>query len=545
MKKIIDNLFEIDLDQPVDTGGMFDVYKTTDIEKNEPLIIKILKEEYSKDENVVKRFHKYYSDFQVKVKSLKNLVKIPKTGGTVGETVYMVQEYIQGQTLDDFLKNNQGIKAKDFIPIFEQICDGLHNLHLRNLVHYKIMPKNILIAKNKNNENQVRIIGFGSLYCILDNKNILESIKSKTENFIAPEIISTTDPDSITSVCDVYSLGQIVKTLPFKIDEGILAKAIDPDPSKRYQKIRDFSGESQKLLSDLETTEKKDEIKPDSDAPVNETENEFIKSLPDQLPLQTAARESILIIPLREELKIPKNSNIQIDILNKPDKAKLSNGIFSWYPTESKDYQLKLKVFNKSTQKEVAIPIKVKQVISKDDWKIETLYSAKADQVLKFNIKNPNPNQYKIVLEQKPNNVSGYNYNENSGNFEWKLNNSCAGNHKFQFKKFEMQNPQNATTKDIFINIEEVKTKPQKPEKPEKQKPKRVESTSGQESDMKKILRAFSWEYNWPVFIGLAFAVIVFDIEYFIGFGSLIVIEGLYILIAGNSNKFQDYLKNK
>lgn len=89
----------------------------------------------------------------------ENIIKIIDGGleERNGEEIpYIVTDYVEGHSLDEFLKNPQLIEnyvenGEDIINIFGQICLGLKYLHSNNFYHCDIAPKNIFIKGTKGN----------------------------------------------------------------------------------------------------------------------------------------------------------------------------------------------------------------------------------------------------------------------------------------------------------------------------------------------------------------------------------------------------------
>lgn len=132
--------------------------------------------------------------------------------GTDKEGIYILTEYIDGQTLSDFkLKNPDFFKKEENIrKLLLQLLSALDYLHNRQIVHLDLKPDNILITNNGNN---VKLIDLGLSY-----SDYYSEITGGTQSFGSPEQFAT--PQLIDYRSDLYAFGKIVVYL-FTEDTGI------------------------------------------------------------------------------------------------------------------------------------------------------------------------------------------------------------------------------------------------------------------------------------------------------------------------------------
>ncbi|MEO7115681.1 MAG: protein kinase, partial [Caldimonas sp.] len=80
------------------------------------------------------------------------------------ETVYMVMNYLQGDTLQDFivtardLKRDKVFRESTIRSLFDEILRGLRIVHQHKMLHLDIKPANIFIT----NENKAVLLDFGA-----------------------------------------------------------------------------------------------------------------------------------------------------------------------------------------------------------------------------------------------------------------------------------------------------------------------------------------------------------------------------------------------
>ena len=189
--------------------------------------------------------------------------------------LYFLTEYIEGITLEKWIKQNPKPGVQEVIFIVAQIIKGIKALHHREILHQDIKPANIMIDNN----GEAKIIDFGSCYIksIAEIATPLEhQVNLGTASYSAPEVILE-GKSSVQS--DIFSLSVIVYEMltgkkPFggKLDECRTAKAflktkyvpsyeINPlvpiwvdgavkkglryDPKRRYLEVSEFLHELQ------------------------------------------------------------------------------------------------------------------------------------------------------------------------------------------------------------------------------------------------------------------------------------------------------------
>ncbi len=117
---------------------------------------------------------------------------------------YLIMEYIEGETLDEYIVKYGKFKWSEFKPIFEYILKALRVLHNNNIVHRDIKPSNIMLTK----DNQVKILDFG----LVKNRNDLDKSAETGEivgtlDYISPEQILGKEVDQRS---DIYQLGLVL-----------------------------------------------------------------------------------------------------------------------------------------------------------------------------------------------------------------------------------------------------------------------------------------------------------------------------------------------
>lgn len=137
----------------------------------------------------------------------------------------IVMEYVDGETLTDYLKTHPSNKERK--RILKELLDAVGFIHKHQIVHNDLKPENILVTHNGQN---VKLIDFGYADC---DSNI-DKATGGTKAFASPELIrqETTGVES-----DIYSLGFIIKLLFPHRYGSVVRKCQRKEAAKRYQRV--------------------------------------------------------------------------------------------------------------------------------------------------------------------------------------------------------------------------------------------------------------------------------------------------------------------
>ena len=143
--KILGNRYEII--QKIGNGGMAIVYKARDLTLNRYVAVKVLRDEFTTDEEFIKRFE---TEAQSAARLIHpNIVSIYDVGVDNNLTYYIVMELIQGKTLKEIIIQEQGpLPWKWSINVSIQIASALEMAHRNNIIHRDIKPHNIIITED-------------------------------------------------------------------------------------------------------------------------------------------------------------------------------------------------------------------------------------------------------------------------------------------------------------------------------------------------------------------------------------------------------------
>ena len=150
--RLLDNRYEI-LDV-IGVGGMAVVYKARCHRLHRLVAFKILKDDFSQDEEFRHRFHA--ESQTVATLSHPNIVSVYDVS-TSDDADFIVMELIDGFTLKQYLEKKGVLNWKETLHFAIQIGKALAHAHSRGIVHRDIKPHNVMVLKN----GSVKVADFG------------------------------------------------------------------------------------------------------------------------------------------------------------------------------------------------------------------------------------------------------------------------------------------------------------------------------------------------------------------------------------------------
>ena len=289
--------------EKIGTGGMADVYKAVDNKLSRNVAVKVLKQEFSENENFV-------SKFRVEAQAAAglmhpNVVNVYDVGEE-NDIYYIVMELVEGITLKKYIEKKARLSFEEAVSIAIQVGMGIEAAHEKHIIHRDIKPQNIIISL----AGKVKVTDFGIAKAATSNtitSNVMGSV-----HYTSPEQARGGYSDEKS---DIYSLGitmfemltgrvpyngettvaiaikhiqepmpsprDFVPEIPYSL-EDIVLKCCEKSPDRRYQNM-------QELVEDL----KQCLLTPDEDFVVrNGIENEGTRSVTDEEMEEIKSRTS-------------------------------------------------------------------------------------------------------------------------------------------------------------------------------------------------------------------------------------------------------------
>jgi serine/threonine-protein kinase len=220
-----------ELEELVGYGGMSSVYRARDRLLERSVALKILHEQYTRDEDYVERFRREAR--AVAQLTHPNIVTVIDRGEQDGRQ-FIVFEYVDGENLKELLEREGPLDVREVVDLGVQVARGLSFAHSQGLVHRDVKPQNVLL----DSDGRAKVTDFGIARSLDVGGMTLTGTVLGTGNYIAPEQARGQPVDDQT---DVYSLGCVLFELltgeaPYPGDNFVsvaMRHVNDPVPSVR------------------------------------------------------------------------------------------------------------------------------------------------------------------------------------------------------------------------------------------------------------------------------------------------------------------------
>ncbi len=195
---------------------MATVYKAKCHVLNRFVAVKVLKDEFTTDEEFIKRFA---GEAQAAASlTHPNIVSIYDVGNE-GNLYYIVMELIQGKTLKQIISESGVLPWKWSIDISIQIASALEAAHRNGIVHRDIKPHNIIITE----DGIAKVTDFGIAKAVSNSTITAFGTTIGSVHYFSPEHARGGFTDAKS---DIYSLGVVMYEMvtgrvPFDADTPV------------------------------------------------------------------------------------------------------------------------------------------------------------------------------------------------------------------------------------------------------------------------------------------------------------------------------------
>ena len=271
MQRVLSGRYE--LIEIVGTGGMAIVYRALDQKTGREVAVKLLRPEFERDEEFVRRFsHEAKAAAQVAHENIVNMLDVGFDG-----VPYIVMEFVRGQTLKDLIRSMGSIPQRQAVAMALRILAALDHAHRNNIVHRDIKPQNILVDEN----GMIKVADFGiarlttsatmtatgdgsffgSVHYISPEQARGEKADEKSDLYSVGVVLYEMltgqvpfDSESAVSIAIKHigetprSIRELKPELPRALEQ-ILQKALSKDPADRYQSASEMAADLKRSLT--------------------------------------------------------------------------------------------------------------------------------------------------------------------------------------------------------------------------------------------------------------------------------------------------------
>jgi serine/threonine protein kinase/formylglycine-generating enzyme required for sulfatase activity len=261
-----------EIQELIGIGGMGAVYRAQHEITKAKVAIKVLRPDLtiSNEEGVG-----FFFEEATKTVSLQHpmIVKVLNADYTPDGSAYMVMEWLDGRTLEQEMKANGAFSLQQVVVLLEQIAEAVSYAHRKRIIHRDLKPSNIMLVREENGEESIRVLDFGIAKVLSTTIGIGTNTRvAGTSYYISPEQTIAQSP--IDQSADIYSLGVILYQMltghvPFEADtegqvmdmhrsilprplreirpdipqaiEDVVLKALSKRPLDRFQTATDFA----------------------------------------------------------------------------------------------------------------------------------------------------------------------------------------------------------------------------------------------------------------------------------------------------------------
>jgi serine/threonine protein kinase len=125
--------------------------------------------------------------------------------GLHGSTLFLVMEYLDGETLAARLRSGGAMSVRDAIAVILPLCSALHAVHRQGVVHRDLKPDNVMLARQATGHITPKVLDFG-----IAKANTVDQAHTRTASvmgtpfYMSPE--QATDSKNIDARSDQWSL---------------------------------------------------------------------------------------------------------------------------------------------------------------------------------------------------------------------------------------------------------------------------------------------------------------------------------------------------
>jgi serine/threonine-protein kinase len=187
-------------------GGMGTVYLAEHVKMGRKSALKVMNPGMNTDPDAIARFNREASN--ASRLSHPNICGIYDFGETPDGMIYLAMEFIEGSSLTSLIEKAGQLPAPRAASIVHQTADALQVAHDAGIVHRDLKPDNIMVTKNRDGSDLVKVVDFGiAKASSSDAQKVTKTgMVVGTPEYMSPEQLAG---DKLDGRSDLYSLGLV------------------------------------------------------------------------------------------------------------------------------------------------------------------------------------------------------------------------------------------------------------------------------------------------------------------------------------------------
>jgi eukaryotic-like serine/threonine-protein kinase len=191
-------------------GGMGQVYLAEHVRMGRKSAVKVMNPGMVHDADAISRFNREASN--ASRISHPNVAAIYDFGETSDGLIYLAMEFVEGEPLTKLIEREGALSAARAASIVRQTGEALAVAHDLGIVHRDLKPDNIMIAKDRDGADCVKVVDFGIAKAANNEaqKVTRTGLVVGTPEYMSPEQLAG---DALDGRSDVYSLALVAFTM--------------------------------------------------------------------------------------------------------------------------------------------------------------------------------------------------------------------------------------------------------------------------------------------------------------------------------------------
>lgn len=187
-------------------GGMSAVYKAKELKLGKLVAVKVMLPHVMSNEKTKQRF--LLEARATASLSHPNIVAIHNYG-TTDAFPYLVMDFVEGESLADWISERGAVPAKLAVPIFLRICHAMAHAHNNNVLHRDLKPSNVMLVHTQNERDLVKLVDFGIAKMLPQEGMESMHLTQTGELFGSPLYMSPEQcrGESLNVQSDIYAMG--------------------------------------------------------------------------------------------------------------------------------------------------------------------------------------------------------------------------------------------------------------------------------------------------------------------------------------------------